>query len=410
MAGTTPNADRPNTSSIFISDSPDMSMPFAMPPETLVAHSVDNDDIEDVYQYRSCFGPRQPAYHHLPWGVAPSPGLNHGYPPMAYAAMSSDIQDRTFPNFPKLPPELQQKIWNIAIEFQYQEKRFLRVAPDDTKLKRTKQAAEDVQLLIIADIYRRPRLIPSLLHVCAYTRKKARKGYVLWGCADPGTYTKNDAKIYVKPEVDTFFFGDADVEDFWLLKTLIDESRPEDAETDDIARCSLSSQISDIKHFCFDWGLWFCILDTDLLWLVDLDSVNELTVAFRNPNRGTDSLHTEVPHTDYALCSIRPIMPNSVRAECAEIAEMMTQRNFRDSKADLKEMNWSVDGFRFRYASFSMDNEVGHLFGNTVEDEHCLEDLLRVAHGDGLITEQYLDARLKFMSYTPIASSPGQDG
>ncbi|KAH7417269.1 hypothetical protein BKA64DRAFT_295430 [Cadophora sp. MPI-SDFR-AT-0126] len=117
-----------------------------------------------------------------------------------------------FTVFPNLPTELQQEIWSIAIAVQYhKEKRFLRVAPDPKTLDRTDDDAEVAQLRIIADIHRRPRLVPSLLHVCQYTRNEAIKGYELWGCADPITYEKNHAMVYVKVDIDTFFFGDADL-------------------------------------------------------------------------------------------------------------------------------------------------------------------------------------------------------
>lgn len=102
--------------------------------------------------------------------------------------------------------------WSIAIAFQYyKEKRLLRVAPDPKSLDRTDDDAEDAQLRIISDIHRRPRLVPSLLHVCQYTRNEASKGYELWGCADPITYEKNNSKVYVKVDIDAFFFGDADL-------------------------------------------------------------------------------------------------------------------------------------------------------------------------------------------------------
>lgn len=91
------------------------------------------------------------------------------------------------------------------------EKRFLRVAPDSESLERNDNDSEVAQIRIISDIHRRPRLVPSLLHACHYSRKEAIKGYELWGCADPVTYEANSAKVYVKVDIDSFFFGDADL-------------------------------------------------------------------------------------------------------------------------------------------------------------------------------------------------------
>ncbi|PVH88225.1 hypothetical protein DL98DRAFT_192850 [Cadophora sp. DSE1049] len=164
---------------------------------------------------------------------------------------------KRFTVFPQLPTELQQEIWSIAIAVQYhKEKRFLRVAPDPKSLDRTDDDAEVSQLRIISDIHRRPRLVPSLLHVCQYTRREAIKGYELWGCADPITYEKNDAKVYVKVDIDTFFFGDADLGDFWVFHTFIKESEPENASADDTARGNFIEQIGLIKHFTIDYELW----------------------------------------------------------------------------------------------------------------------------------------------------------
>ncbi|KAK0119139.1 hypothetical protein ONS96_012206 [Cadophora gregata f. sp. sojae] len=164
---------------------------------------------------------------------------------------------KAFTVFPQLPMELQQEIWSIAIAVQYhQEKRFLRVAPDPKSLDRTDDDAEHSQLRIISDIHRRPRLVPSLLHVCQHTRHEAIKGYELWGCTDPITYDTNDAKVYVKVDVDSFFFGDADLDDFWVLHTFFKESEPENADADDTARGNFIEQIGLIKHFTFDYELW----------------------------------------------------------------------------------------------------------------------------------------------------------
>lgn len=177
-------------------------------------------------------------------------------------------------------------------------------------MKRTVETAEDARLRIIANKFTRSRLFPSLLHVCTYTRRKALQSYTPWGCYDPDTSMENDAQIYVKPDVvslavpcllsmatkwfwrvfnvslkDTFFFGENGLDAFWLLETLIDESAPDKAEADDIARCNLLPQVSYIKHFSFDWELWSEMLETEAFWLVNFDSANMVTIAIQNPNR-----------------------------------------------------------------------------------------------------------------------------
>ncbi|KAH9221512.1 hypothetical protein DL95DRAFT_381791 [Leptodontidium sp. 2 PMI_412] len=180
-----------------------------------------------------------PAVHQLPAQALPRPFLT------------------TFASFPRLPTELQQEIWSVAIAVQYyMEKRFLRVAPDSESLERNDNDSEVAQIRIISDIHRRPRLVPSLLHACHYSRKEAIKGYELWGCADPVTYEANSAKVYVKVDIDSFFFGDADLGDFWALHTFINESEPDDATADDTARTKFIEQIGLIKHFTFDNELW----------------------------------------------------------------------------------------------------------------------------------------------------------
>ncbi|XMA20648.1 hypothetical protein WAI453_013439 [Rhynchosporium graminicola] len=290
-----------------------------------------------------------------------------------------------FTLFGDLPAELQQEIWSIAISVQYyNEKRFLRVAPDSESLERTDDESTDAQLRIISDVHRRPRMVPTLLHACHYSRKEAIKGYELWGCADPITYEDNDAKIYVKMDIDAFFFGDADLENFWVFHTLMNESEPETEDADDTARTNFVEQIGMIKHFTFDYELWIQILEYDALWLANFDSANQLTIAVRNPN------HEDLKK-DYALRFMRPVIPGTFRNEAARIISAMTFRYLGESRHELSEMNWPESGrLQINVRSLS----TGPSIGNSAEDEYLLEDVLIEGNRSGLISDRYLESRL----------------
>ncbi|KAL5320838.1 hypothetical protein ACEPPN_011648 [Leptodophora sp. 'Broadleaf-Isolate-01'] len=322
-----------------------------------------------------------PAVHQLPAQALPRPFLT------------------TFASFPRLPTELQQEIWSVAIAVQYyMEKRFLRVAPDSESLERNDNDSEVAQIRIISDIHRRPRLVPSLLHACHYSRKEAIKGYELWGCADPVTYEANSAKVYVKVDIDSFFFGDADLGDFWALHTFINESEPDDATADDTARTKFIEQIGLIKHFTFDNELWNQLLEYEALWLANLDSCNQLTVAIRNPNH-------EQLDKDFALSFMKTIVPNTFREESARVILAVTRRALAASARDLRDLNWPENGnLELNVKSLAMGTSIG----NTPEDETHLEDVLIEGNRAGIVTDQYLEARLAMMNHRapPPAAPP----
>ncbi|KAI6714500.1 hypothetical protein JHW43_003014 [Diplocarpon mali] len=285
----------------------------------------------------------RPAYHHFPTTFAAPQNAIHGVFPARMAAKLVVKEGRKFTVFKKLPLEMQYMIWSIAIATQHQEKRLLRVARDSPTLERTIDNATTARLLIISDIYRRKRLVPTLLHTCKYSRQEALKNYELWGCVDPLTFEMNKASVYVKLDIykDIFFFGDAPVEDFWLLDTLINSSSPSSAKADDEARHIMLPQLSYIKHFAFDWELWCEILETEALWLCNLDSAKEITVAIRNPNH-------EQSEVDYALCRLRSVQPGT----------------------------WPDESIKFTIATLSMDNSASEALGNTAKDELYLEEVL----------------------------------
>ncbi|KAL2065041.1 hypothetical protein VTL71DRAFT_4181 [Oculimacula yallundae] len=323
-----------------------------------------------------------PAVHQLPAGL-------RRQPPVTYLSH--------FSLFPNLPLGLQQEIWSIAIAHQqYKEKRFLRVAPDSESLGRTDDESHGAQLRIISDLHRRPRLVPSLLHACQYSRRQAIQGYELWGCADPITYEEHRAKVYVKTDVDCFFFGDADLGDFWVFDTFLKESESETENADDTARINFMRQIGQIKHFSFDYELWIQMLEYEALWLANLDSATKLTIAVRNPN------HEEL-RKDYALCFLRNVIPQTFRDEAARIIIAMTLRSLHASSPDFRNMDWPSNGtLQISVRSLSMCNSTG----STPEDESYLEDVLIEGNRFGLISDQYLAARLSMMHQGPPPPPP----
>ncbi|KAG4442290.1 hypothetical protein IFR05_002214 [Cadophora sp. M221] len=356
-----------------------VSLNLAIHPAVQQNTATNNAIMANIVSSSSLFVAPVPAVHHLAVQPLPRPFL------------------ATFAPFTRLPTELQQEIWSIAIAVQYyKEKRFLRIAPDSGSLERTDDDSEDAQIRIISDIHRRPRLVPSLLHACHYSRKEAIKGYELWGCANPVTYEPNGAKVYVKVEIDSFFFGDAELGDFWALHTFINESTSDSASADDTARTKFIEQIGLIKHFTFDNELWNQLLEYEALWLANLDSCSQLTVAIRNPNH-------EQLDKDFALSFMKTIVPNTFREESARVILAVTRRALGASARDLRAMNWPENGnLELNVKSLSMGTSIG----NTPEDETFLEDALIEGNRAGVVSDQYLEARLAMMNHRAPPPAP----
>lgn len=109
-------------------------------------------------------------------------------------------------NFSSLPQELKIAIWEIAIEAQRTEKRILCIAPNPVFQERSLEKARRAQLSIIKPT-KNHIPIPSLLHVCHYTRARSLPHYNLRSLADEETYIPfASAKIYVNEEFDVFIF------------------------------------------------------------------------------------------------------------------------------------------------------------------------------------------------------------
>ncbi|KUJ22344.1 uncharacterized protein LY89DRAFT_680476 [Mollisia scopiformis] len=176
---------------------------------------------------------------------------------------------RKFTLFPDLPLEMQQKILSFACLAQQAEKRFLRVARDTEEEFQQRNNNNDYTLRIYYEGIGGPRLVPSMLHVCRYSRALLLDHYQLVSCTDMLSGSEVERNIYVNLDEDIFFFGDLHPAHFKALRILVfhpDEREPLNFGLDTGKR---------IKNLAVDWEIYREMMKTDPSWLL---SVNPDTI------------------------------------------------------------------------------------------------------------------------------------
>lgn len=209
-------------------------------------------------------------------------------------------------------------IRSIASLAQQAEARILRIAADPPGFLRTETDADNVALSIIYSKGSRLCLVPSLFHTCRYSRALSKKAYTLWPCANPVTYGRNGANIYVNKAHDIFYFGDRQVDDFWLLDATMVEALD---EVDGTAIANFLDIMDGVRNIGMDLEIYLCARwdeDDDhecrLMWLGNFLMSNpqfqQLTLGIRNPNRGKAPLHDNF--------KLRDITPGTIRFDCSK--------------------------------------------------------------------------------------------
>lgn len=232
-------------------------------------------------------------------------------------------------NFSSLPQELKIEIWKIAIEAQRTERRILCIAPDPNFQERTLEKARRAQLSILKST-RNHIPVPSLLHICHYTRVHALPQYELWPLADEDTYIPfASAKIYVNKEFDTFIFHNR-FRNYWFLDTIIRINLTHDIN--DEARSHFLFQTAGIQNYAFDQTL-----------LLDIFQMNFLThgpTLFFNAFKsyGTETLNITILIQDHNLKEyvgniqhFKALVPGTFLRQCAEELVAGLEEQYTDS-------------------------------------------------------------------------------
>jgi hypothetical protein len=174
----------------------------------------------------------------------------HFLPLMIYHHQYSKIAIRSklyqphdsFPNFLKLPVEVQQEIWNAACILEgSSNSRIQRIAPDPLYIP---YSIENIQIRIICQ---ESHPVPPLLHACGESRKVALKHWTLWPCAGPFRYRGDRSNIYVNKSYDIFYAGGAGHEKFWFLNRLMGLNHPELTEDEEALAAETLAQL-DVGH------------------------------------------------------------------------------------------------------------------------------------------------------------------
>ena len=204
---------------------------------------------------------------------------------------------RNFTIFPRLPLEL--NIWSLASETQQAEARVLDIAPDFRDLRSfIHRRAEAARFSIIDHkLWRGESLVPSLFHVCRYSRSLVKRSYTLWPCASPETFSPDVTHININIDHDLFYFRFLQVHEFQVLQAL-KENKKNDMFNDavhDIARDKFLEIFSGYwkspaRNFAFVWKLWVETLawsfsaSDSFKWYQNLWGLSTtLTITIRHP-------------------------------------------------------------------------------------------------------------------------------
>ncbi len=250
-------------------------------------------------------------------------------------------------------------IRSIASLAQQAEARILRIAADASGYLRSDTDADDVALSIIYGKGSRICLVPSLFHTCRYSRALSKKAYTLWPCANPVTYSRNGANIYVNKAHDIFYFGDREVEDFWLLDATMCETLD---YVDETAISNFLDIMHGIRNIGMDWEIYSEAewdYDDDqqcrLMWLGHFLMSNphfrQLTLGIRNPNRGRAPLHNNF--------KLRDITPGTIRFHCSKVVSELARDDLVTFQElfPLRPFRWELPELRVIDLSPSSRNE-----------------------------------------------------